>query len=313
MTPSSSTGWSPIWSSFQASSSCRAPRRSNGSGSRRARERGQVRIRKMDLFVLQFSSGLIKAMFLFLIASGLSLIFGVTRVINLAHGSFYMLGAYLLLPLSPLGFWSGLLLAPLAVAMLGGLVYVVLLTFALILIVGDLTKLAWGTQFITVSGPVLLSGVVKVLGQDFPKYNLLILALGPMLALGLWAVFYRTRWGLLVRAAAMDREMLGALGVDVRRLLTTTFIVGSWLAGFGGALSAPLVSLEPNMDASIIMEAFSVVVIGGLGSFAGSLLGSVLIGELEAFGILVFPAISLALIFGLMAVILILRPWGLFG
>jgi len=281
----------------------------------------------MDLFVLQFSSGLIKAMFLFLIASGLSLIFGVTRVINLAHGSFYMLGAYLLLPLSPLGFWSGLLLAPLAVAMLGGLVevvllrrlyrrgelYVVLLTFALILIVGDLTKLAWGTQFITVSGPVLLSGVVKVLGQDFPKYNLLILALGPMLALGLWAVFYRTRWGLLVRAAAMDREMLGALGVDVRRLLTTTFIVGSWLAGFGGALSAPLVSLEPNMDASIIMEAFSVVVIGGLGSFAGSLLGSVLIGELEAFGILVFPAISLALIFGLMAVILILRPWGLFG
>ena len=281
----------------------------------------------MDLFVLQFSSGLIKAMFLFLIASGLSLIFGVTRVINLAHGSFYMLGAYLLLPLSPLGFWSGLLLAPLAVAMLGGLVevvllrrlyrrgelYVVLLTFALILIVGDLTKLAWGTQFITVSGPVLLSGVVKVLGQDFPKYNLLILALGPMLALGLWVVFYRTRWGLLVRAAAMDREMLGALGVDVRRLLTTTFIVGSWLAGFGGALSAPLVSLEPNMDASIIMEAFSVVVIGGLGSFAGSLLGSVLIGELEAFGILVFPAISLALIFGLMAVILILRPWGLFG
>lgn len=282
----------------------------------------------MDLFVLQFSSGLIKAMFLFLIASGLSLIFGVTRVINLAHGSFYMLGAYLLLTLAgPLGFWTGLLAAPVVVAALGGAVevlllrrlyrsgelYVVLLTFAVILIVGDTTKLAWGNQFITVAGPALLAGTVKLLGHDFPRYNLLILALGPLLALGLWALFYRTRWGLLVRAAAMDREMLGALGVNVRRLLTATFVFGSWLAGLGGALSAPLVALEPTMDASIIMEAFSVVVIGGLGSFAGSLLGSVLIGELESFGILVFPAISLALIFGLMATILIARPWGLFG
>lgn len=282
----------------------------------------------MDLFVLQFSSGLIKAMFLFLIASGLSLIFGVTRVINLAHGSFYMLGAYLLFTLAaPLGFWFGMLIAPLAVAALGGVVevlllrrlyksgelYVVLLTFAVILIVGDVAKMAWGTQFVTVSGPALLGGTVKLLGHDFPKYNLLILALGPLLALGLWALFYQTRWGLLVRAAAMDREMLEALGINVRRLLTTTFVVGSWLAGFGGALSAPLVALEPTMDASIIMEAFSVVVIGGLGSFAGSLLGSVLIGELESFGILVFPAISLALIFGLMAVVLIVRPWGLFG
>jgi len=287
----------------------------------------------LSQFALQSLAGLANAMFLFLVAAGLSLIFGVSRIVNFAHGSFYMLAAYLthtllaVLPDSPVRFWLALLLAPLAVAVLGGLIevallrriyhapelYQLLLTFGLVLIAGDAVRFIWGTENRSVPLPAALAGSVSVLGQPFPAYYLLVVALGPLVTVALWALFYRTRWGVLLRAATADREMVAALGVDQRRLFTAVFVFGSWLAGLGGALAAPLVALGPGMDTTIIVEAFVVVVVGGMGSFGGSLLAALLIGELSSFGILVHERASLILVFLLMALVLVVRPWGLLG
>ena len=285
------------------------------------------------LIAVQVMSGLSVGMFLFLVSVGMSLIFGVTRIVNLAHGSFYMVGAYLMvtlievLPDRPVSFWIALVLAPIGVAILGGVIEVTLLrriyhrdpmmqlilTFGLILIIGTLVLLVWGPDNKSVSRPEVLEGSVRVFGQPFPSYYLLVLGLAPVIAVGLWLVFYRTRWGMLVRAATVDREMLSALGVDVSTLYTEVFVFGSWLAGVGGALAAPTVAVALGMDADVLINAFVVVVIGGLGSFAGTLISALLVGELQSFGILIFPAVSIVLLFAIMAVVLIVRPWGLLG
>lgn len=285
------------------------------------------------LLLVQVMSGLSVAMFLFLVSVGMSLIFGVTRIINLAHGSFYMVGAYLmvtlveLLPEHALSFWVALLAAPLGVAVLGGAVEIGLLrriyhrdplmqlimTFGLILVVGTLVLLVWGPDNKSVSRPDALAGAVSILGQPFPSYYLLVIGLAPVIGVGLWLVFYRTRWGMLIRAATVDREMLGALGVNVATLYTQVFVFGSWLAGLGGALAAPTVAVALGMDADVLTTAFVVVVIGGLGSFAGTFISALLVGELQSFGILIFPAVSIVLLFAIMAAVLIVRPWGLLG
>lgn len=285
------------------------------------------------LILVQVMSGLSVGMFLFLVSVGMSLIFGVTRIVNLAHGSLYMVGAYLMvtligfLPQRPWAFWLALLLAPLGVAVVGGVIEVALLrliyrrdplmqlilTFALILVIGTLVLIVWGPDNKSVPRPEALAGSVRVFGQPFPTYYLVVLALAPLVAVGLWLIFYRTRWGMLIRAATVDREMLGALGVDVSRLYTEVFMFGSWLAGLGGALAAPTVAVALGMDGDVLTTAFVVVVIGGLGSFAGSFVSALLVGELQSFGILIFPAISIVLLFALMAVVLIVRPCGLFG
>jgi len=285
------------------------------------------------LIAVQVMSGLSVGMFLFLVSVGMSLIFGVTRIVNLAHGSFYMVSAYLMvtlievLPDRPVSFWIALVLAPIGVAILGGVIEVTLLrriyhrdpmmhlilTFGLILIIGTLVLLVWGPDNKSVSRPEVLEGSVRVFGQPFPSYYLLVLGLAPVIAVGLWLVFYRTRWGMLVRAATVDREMLSALGVDVSTLYTEVFVFGSWLAGVGGALAAPTVAVALGMDADVLINAFVVVVIGGLGSFAGTLISALLVGELQSFGILIFPAVSIVLLFAIMAVVLIVRPWGLLG
>jgi branched-chain amino acid transport system permease protein len=285
------------------------------------------------LIAVQVMSGLSVGMFLFLVSVGMSLIFGVTRIVNLAHGSFYMVSAYLMvtlvewLPEGAAGFWMSLVLAPIGVAILGGVIEVTLLrriyhrdpmmqlilTFGLILIIGTLVLLVWGPDNKSVSRPDALAGSVRIFGQPFPSYYLLVLGLAPVVAVGLWLVFYRTRWGMLVRAATVDREMLGALGVDVSTLYTEVFVFGSWLAGLGGALAAPTVAVALGMDADVLINAFVVVVIGGLGSFAGTLISALLVGELQSFGILIFPAVSIVLLFAIMAVVLIVRPWGLLG
>jgi branched-chain amino acid transport system permease protein len=283
--------------------------------------------------VLQTLAGLGNAMFLFLVASGLSLIFGVSRIVNFAHGSFYMIAAYLthtlldiLPPVAP-RFLLAVLIAPLAVGLLGGLVevallrrvyrapelYQLLLTFGLVLIAGDAVRYLWGTENRSVPLPPGLAGSVLILGRPFPAYYLLVVGLGPVITIALWWLFHRTRWGVLLRAATADREMVGALGVDQRWLFTGVFVFGSWLAGLGGALAAPLVALTPGMDVAVVVDAFAVVVVGGMGSFAGSLLAAVLIGELQSFGILVHERASLVLVFLLMALVLIVRPWGLLG
>jgi branched-chain amino acid transport system permease protein len=281
----------------------------------------------------QFVGGLTTAMFLFLIASGLSLVFGVMRVINFAHGTFYMLGAYLAwqmvqwLAPAPERFWPAALLAAVGVALLGAVVerlllrflygreelYQLLFTYALVLVLGDAAKYLWGTGQLSVSRPPVISGRIEVLGATVPLYNLLIMLIGPAIAVGGWLLLSRTGAGRLVRAASYDREMLDALGANVGALYTGMFVVSAFLAGLSGALVTPIIGIVPGMDVEIIVQAFIVVVIGGLGSFWGTFWGSVIYGQVLSFGILIFPGFSLFSVFALMAVILILRPWGLLG
>jgi branched-chain amino acid transport system permease protein len=272
-------------------------------------------------------------MFLFLIASGLSLIFGVLRVLNFAHGTFYMLGAYSAYQLVQwLGvdggrFWLAALGAATAIAVLGGLVerllfrhlygkeelYQLLFTYALVLILSDAAKMIWGTQQKSVSRPPGLTGSFTLFGATIPDYNLFILLLGPAIALTVWFVLQRTRVGRFIRAAALDRETLGALGVNVNALYTWVFVIASFLGGLGGALISPMRATTPGMDTEIIVEAFVVVVIGGLGSFWGTFLGALIYGQVLSFGILFFPRFSIFAVFALMAGVLIVRPWGLLG
>jgi branched-subunit amino acid ABC-type transport system permease component len=282
----------------------------------------------------QSVSGLTAAMFLFLIASGLSLIFGVLRVLNFAHGTFYMLGAYAAFQLAQwIGngtgrFWLAALGAAAAIAILGGLVerflfrhlygaeelYQLLFTYALVLVLSDAAKMIWGTQQKSVSAPPELAGKsLSLLGATIPYYNLFIILLGPTIALAFWLTLQRTRVGRFIRAAALDRETLGALGVNVDALYTGVFVLASFLGGLGGALISPMRATTPGMDTEIIVEAFVVVVIGGLGSFWGTFFGALIYGQVLSFGILFFPRFSIFAVFALMAAVLIVRPWGLLG
>src|SRR5262252_2232184 len=281
----------------------------------------------------QALSGFTAAMFLFLTAAGLSLIFGVLRVLNFAHGSFYMLGAYLAYQVvqwassAPGWFWWAALGAAAGIALLGGLVerlllqhlyrreelYQLLFTYALVLILSDAAKVVWGTGQLSVSRPPALTGAVRLFGTYLPYYNLFILLLGPAIALAFWLVLQRTRVGRFIRAAALDRETLGALGVNVNALYTGVFVLASFLGGLGGALITPMRAVVPGMDTDVIVEAFVVVVVGGLGSFWGTFLGALIYGQVLSFGILFFPRFSIFSIFALMAAVLIIRPWGLLG
>ena len=281
----------------------------------------------------QSVSGLTAAMFLFLIASGLSLIFGVLRVLNFAHGTFYMLGAYSAyqfvqwIGVSGGMFWVAALGAAGVIALLGGVVerllfrhlygkeelYQLLFTYALVLILSDAARMIWGTQQKSVSRPPELTGAFSLFGATIPHYNLFILLLGPAIALTVWFVLQRTRVGRFIRAAALDRETLGALGVNVDALYTGVFVIASFLGGLGGALISPMRATTPGMDTEIIVEAFVVVVIGGLGSFWGTFLGALIYGQVLSFGILFFPRFSIFAVFALMAGVLIVRPWGLLG
>jgi branched-chain amino acid transport system permease protein len=287
----------------------------------------------VSLIVAQFLSGLTTAMFLFLIASGLSLVFGVMRVLNFAHGSFYMIGAYLAWQVvqwqQPTGaaFWIAAVAAGAGVALLGGIVerllfrhlygveelYQLLFTYALVLILGDAAKYTWGTEQLSVRRPPLLDGGFQLLGTTLPLYNLFIMLVGPAIAIGGGLLLSRSSAGRMLRAAAADREMLGALGGNVGLLYTGMFVASSFLAGLAGALITPIQSVVPGMDVQIIVQAFIVVVIGGLGSFWGTFWGAVIYGLTLSFGILVFPEFSLFSVFALMAVVLMVRPWGLFG
>lgn len=287
----------------------------------------------MSFIVVQILNGLTTAMFLFLIASGLSLIFGVLGVLNFAHGSLYMVGAYFVFTLlvilmkSPEYFWLAIILAPIAVATIGGamergllrrlyrleVLYQLLLTYAVILIASDAVKGIWGATNQAVPRPAVLAGSVDIMGHAFPSYNILVLAVGPLVLAGIWYVLHRTRWGRIVRAAASDREMISALGVNVGRVFTTVFVFGALLAGLGGALVAAHRAIYPGMDFEIIVESFIVVVIGGLGSIAGTFLGAIIIGQVNAFGILWFSDYAIVFLYIIMAVVLIVRPWGLLG
>jgi branched-chain amino acid transport system permease protein len=286
----------------------------------------------MAFYIVQFLTGLASACSLFLVASGLSIIFGVTRIVNFAHGAFYMLGAYIAFTLTErfsgaLGFWGGIVAAALTVAAIGIIVEMVLLrriyhspelfqllaTFGLTLMVEDLVVLIWGPADLLGRRAPGLKGAVDFFGQAVPSYDLFLIVLGPLVLGILWLLFQRTRWGVLVRAATQDRDMVAALGVNQKWLFTSVFAVGVFLAALGGALQIPRDAVNHTMDLRIIVEVFVVVVIGGLGSIMGAFVAAVLVSELNAFGILIFPKISIILVFLVMAVVLIVRPWGLFG
>jgi len=286
----------------------------------------------MSFYFAQFLTGLASAASLFLVASGLSIIFGVTRIVNFAHGAFYMLGAYVAFTLTErlsgtLGFWGGIVIAAIIVALLGVLVEMVLLrriykspelfqllaTFGLTLMVEDIVVLIWGPDDLVGRRAPGFRGAIDFFGQNIPSYDLFLIVLGPVVLGALWLLFRRTRWGILVRAATQDRDMVAALGVNQKWLFTSVFAVGVFLAALGGALQIPRDAVHHAMDLRIIVDVFVVVVIGGLGSITGAFVAAVLVSELNAFGILIFPKISIILVFLVMAAVLIVRPWGLFG
>jgi branched-chain amino acid transport system permease protein len=279
--------------------------------------------------VLQFLNGLAAASSLFLLAAGLSLIFGVSRIVNFAHGSLFMLGMYLSVWLSAsTGYWPSVLIAALAVGGSGALIEMLVLrrlykapellqllaTFALVLLIRDFALWSWGPEDMLGPRAPGFRGAVTILGSRFPAYDLLLIALGPAVFLVLHALLTRTRWGTLVRAATQDREMASALGVNQRWLFTGVFALGGLLAGLGGALATPQEPASLGVDLASISDAFVVVVVGGLGSIPGAFLAALVIGEVKAFCIgLGYSKITLAVEFVVMAVVLVVRPWGLLG
>jgi len=290
----------------------------------------------VSFLVVQALSGLASASALFVIASGLTIVFGVTRIVNFAHGSFYMLGAYIVVTLLPPlyaldrsfpMFMLGVLAAAAAVGLIGVVIEVVLLrriyrapelfqllaTFGIVLMVQDIVLNRWGP--LDIPGPRVpgLRAAVDILGQRFPSYELFLIAVGPAVLGLLFLLMHRTRFGVLIRAATQDREMVGALGVNQALLFTGTLFLGAFLAGIGGALQVARVPASSGMDLAVIADTFVVTVIGGMGSVPGAFLAALIIGELQAFGILVFPKITLVLVFLLMALVLVVKPWGLLG
>ena len=286
----------------------------------------------MGLFIAQLLTGLANAGALFMVASGLSLIFGVTRIVNFAHGSFYMIGAYVgytLMQVLPgaVGFWGAILLAGLAVGLLGMIVEMLVLrpvyrapelfqlvaTFGVILVIQDLALMIWGPEDLLGPRAPGLRGVVFILGEPIPKYDIALLVITPFVALGLWYLITKTRLGILVRAATQDREMVGALGVNQAWLFTGVFALGTALAGLGGALQLPKGGADLMMDFNILTAVFVVVVIGGMGSLPGAYLAAVIISVLNVFGVTYLPQSTLVLMFVVMVLVLMIRPYGLFG
>jgi branched-subunit amino acid ABC-type transport system permease component len=279
---------------------------------------------------IQLMNSLSQGMNLFIIAAGLSLIFGVLRVINFAHGAFYMFGAYIVYSVTQqlgLSFWLGVIAAGLGLALLAVILerflfrfiydkehlMQLLLTFAIVLILGDLAKIIWGTDQYSVSYPAGFDGATNLGISFYPTYRLFLCIIGPLIAIGLWLFIERTRWGRMTRAATQDREMLAALGINVPLIYTGIFILGSALAGIGGALAAPFSSPTPGMDATIIVDCFVIVIIGGLGSLWGTFLGALIYGLVFNFGSVIVPNWQDVFAYLLLMVVLLVRPWGLFG
>ena len=282
----------------------------------------------MEILLLNALNGLSWGMLLFLIAVGLTTVFGVMGVLNFAHGSLFMLGAYLCMQAMQLfdSFWFGLAVGPPCVVVLGVLVekyllkriydrdipYQLLLTFAILLILDDSVRMIWGSGYYVVEPPLLLGGVVTLFGQDYPVYRLFLIVAGPVVGIALWSFFHFTRWGKTVRAASFDNIMAEGVGINVPLIYTGVFALGTWLAALGGALAAPLQSLNPSMGEKIIIQSFIVVVVGGMGSFPGAFAGALLLGMLESFGTVFAGRMQMALPFVLLALILLFKPNGLF-
>src|SRR5271167_2920421 len=327
---------------------CRPTRKQRSCARRNERQPGFSRHEERPAMTLegvlfQALNGLAGASGLFLVGAGLSLIFGVTRIINMAHGSLYMVGIYLAYTIATavgggVGYWGGILAATLGVAALGAVIEMVLLrriyhvpelfqllaTFALVLVVNDATLWLWGPEDLLGPRAPGLRGAVDIFGRRFPSYDLMLIAIGPAVLVILHVVLSRTRFGRLVRAATQDRAMVGALGVNQALLFTAVFTAGSFLAGLGGALQLAREPANLAMDLTVLGDAFVVVVVGGMGSIPGAYLAAVLIAEIKALCISIgtvhfggfdvnFTKLTLVAEFVVMAVVLIVRPHGLLG
>jgi branched-chain amino acid transport system permease protein len=279
----------------------------------------------------QLLVGLSRAMILFVVCAGLSFVLGVLRVPNVAHGSLYMIGAFAAYSIfrffggSTGGFWLALILAPFVVAAVSLIaeralfchlyqrehLMLLLFTFALMLIFGDLVKLTWGPEYCSVVPPKVLRGSISVFGSSLPRYNFFLLIVGPLVAIALWFFTNKTKIGKISRAAAVDREMVGLIGINVSWVFAAAFVIGCYLAGLGGALVVPTVSVCLGMDHDIIIEAFLIVTIGGLGNMWGALVGSLIFGVTQSLGVLFWPQFAIVFPYAAVVIVLLLRPRGL--
>ena len=276
-----------------------------------------------------FLHGLAYAGLLFLVSAGLTLVFGMMNVLNFAHAAMYMLGAYFSFTLlrATGQFWLCLLVCPLFLFIIGALVerfllrrvhayghlHELLLTFGLAYIITELVKLIWGNFPLAVNIGGFLGQTVAFFGVIYPIYRIFIFVCAIIVGLTMAAILYKTRLGIILRAAVNDSEMVNALGFNVPLVFTGVFAFGAALSGLAGVIAGPLLTTYPGMAHEILIDAFVVIVVGGFGSLGGAVVASLLIGELQSFGVLLFPKLSLALVYMLMAAVLIIKPSGLFG
>ena len=284
----------------------------------------------ISLFLVLALNGIQYGFLLFLVASGLTLVFGIMGIINLAHGAFYMLGAYTVYWL--VGYTDNLFVAivlGLAIMLAFGYLlersaisflykrdhlYQVLLTYGLILVLDEMQRIFWGTDFYSVPVPQILSASVPLTEtQDYPVYRLFISVMCMAVAAGLYLLIGRTRLGMMIRAGASNREMAQVLGVDIGRVFAIVFSIGVALAAFSGMIGAPVSSVYPGMGEQILIVSFVVVVIGGIGSVKGAFVGAMLIGLADTFGQVLLPDFASVVVYAVMAVVLLWRPQGLFG
>jgi branched-chain amino acid transport system permease protein len=279
--------------------------------------------------ITQCLNALSQAALLFFLGVGLTLIFGIMRIVNFAHGAFFMLGAYVGYSAVQLtgSFWGALLLAPLVVGGIGAAFELgilrrlygrdgnafLMVTFGLTLVMGEAIRLTWGVAALNVPLPSSLSGIIFIFDEPFPIYRLFLAGAGLVVALAIWQFLERTRLGLLIRATSQNAEMVHALGTDVRLVRSAVFGIGCGLAGIGGVFAAPLVTASLGMAPNAVIDTFVIVIIGGMGSFLGSALAAVLVGFVQVFGTYYFPDLALALMYLLMLLVLVVRPGGLLG
>jgi branched-chain amino acid transport system permease protein len=282
----------------------------------------------MNLWLLLAVNSVTLGGLLFLLSAGFSLIFGLMRIPNLTHGSFFMLGAYLAVSLMRRGldFWTAAVLAGVLVAVLGGIVErfilrrlagaelaQVLVTLGLSFMIADVCLMVWTGDPISIDTPPALRGATRVLGLAFPTYRLAISVIAVVFAAGLWALLDRTRLGAMIRAGVDDAAMARVVGIRVSRLFTIVFCLGAWLAGFAGVIGGPILSVYPGLDQEMLPLALVVVILGGSGSLIGSLVGSFVVGFLYNFGQAMFPELAYVVLFLPMLIVLVVRPQGLFG
>jgi branched-chain amino acid transport system permease protein len=284
----------------------------------------------VDIIGAQLVNGVSYGLLLFIITCGLSLVFGILGVLNLAHGSLYMFGAYIAYSLTATytqSFWLALLIAPISVALLALVVELillrptyqlghlsqVLLTFGLAYVFHDLASIIWGSNVLSIPVPSILSGSIAIFGQTFPVYRIAVIIVGIVIAVLLWYIQEKTKWGAIIRAGLSDKQMVSALGINIKLVFTIVFVIGGLLAGFGGVVAGPILGLYPSMEFQTLILALVVLVIGGLGSISGTLVAGLLVGIVETFSRFLVPELSMFLVFGLMAIILIVKPNGLLG